>query len=141
MTFLVFKLRGAYGELRGTIHDNMQVFSVYDFIRKACGVKAKKALQSFRAKYAKEMSGLIYTCKLLGSGATPCTTIFDLLALMEKLDDKVSPAFIKKNYQHMDSYLACNWSMCFMICSSVNISPGHGDSRVQGSNDVIGDKH
>jgi hypothetical protein len=99
---LLFKLTSD-GSMRGTVTpDKGAVFSVYDFITKAC-LKSDTAyarvtygnLIKSGSEYCKEILQLVYSCKLPGSSGppTPCTDIRGLQRLLTILDSKVSAEY------------------------------------------------
>ena len=116
MSFLKLNLPGEYGFIRGSNADRVQLFSVIDFIFKACEqddpglFKSKKILCRLRkvgGKYAEEMSRLIRLCKVNGTEEieSPCMTVHSLSILMERLGDRVSTEFRKETLKIFESYL------------------------------------
>jgi hypothetical protein len=104
MASLVLKLTGDdNNKIRGMLDDGIQVFSVYDFMTKACaypeeGNSARKAfgrLIKDGGEHAIEVGTLCHYLKFAGAGQrdTPCMTVRGLQRLLMILGGKVAAEF------------------------------------------------
>jgi hypothetical protein len=126
-TLLLNFLDGDEGHsVRGMMYrDDMQVYSVYDYVNRACNKPDQSSygnttffrLTKRSSVYGKELTASCKMCKFPGSGqrATPCMTVQDLMVLTKHLGTKVSKAFKEESLEILQRYLEGDKTLCAEI--------------------------
>jgi hypothetical protein len=125
MANLLLKLTSS-ASLRGMVSpDGLQVFSIYDFITKACqktdtGAYARKTFSNLikeGSEFKDEVTTLCHSSRFPGGrGAqTPTTTVLGLTKLLNILGGKVAKAFKLEAFGILERYLDGDMSLCTEI--------------------------
>ena len=140
---LMLKLLDKEGAtLRGMEKDGQMVFSVYDFIHRACdhkddGANSRKILERLRktgGDFAPEIDGLCIMCKFPGQGQreTPCMSVRGLMVLLNILGGKVSRAFREESFKILQRYLDGDTTMCIEIENNREIGEARSYAQFAG---------